>query len=122
MAIGLMVIGAITMFIPFVWMITTSLKSDSEVFTFPPTWIPDTIQWGNYLKAFDVANFGRIFFNSAYVAIVTTIFGLLFNSMAGYAFAKFTFWGKEVIFILLLSTMMIPFQITMIPIYLFFKE
>ncbi|WP_066195696.1 MULTISPECIES: carbohydrate ABC transporter permease [Gracilibacillus] len=120
--IVIVLIGALTMLVPFIWMISTSLKADSEVFTFPPTWIPDILQWANYDKAFNVANFGRIFFNSFYVAIVTTILGLLLNSMAGYAFAKFDFWGRDVIFILLLATMMIPFQITMIPIYMLFRE
>ncbi len=115
-------VGAITMLIPFIWMISTSLKVDSEVFTFPPTWIPDVIQWENYIEALNVANFGKIFFNSTYVAVVTTILALLLNSMAGYAFAKFEFWGRNVIFILLLATMMIPFQITMIPIYILFRE
>lgn len=118
----IVLIGAFTMLVPFIWMISTSLKADSEVFTFPPTWLPEVFQWSNYEKAFNAANFGRIFFNSTYVAIVTTILGLILNSMAGYAFAKFKFWGRDVIFILLLATMMIPFQITMIPIYMLFRE
>lgn len=118
----IVVVGAISMLIPFIWMISTSLKTDSEVFVFPPTWIPESFQWSNYLEALGVANFGRIFFNSTYVAVITTILGLLLNSMAGYAFAKFKFWGRDVIFILLLATMMIPFQITMIPIYILFRE
>ena len=121
-AVFILVLGAISMLIPFIWMISTSLKNDPEVFTFPPTWLPETIQWSNYLDAFGVANFGRVFFNSTYVALVTTVLGLLFMSMAGYAFAKFRFWGREVIFILLLATMMIPFQVTMIPIYILFRE
>ncbi len=122
LAIVFVWLGALTMLIPFIWMVSTSLKADSEVFTFPPTWIPDLIEWSNYAKAWGVANFGQYFFNSTYIAIVTTVAALLLNSMAGYAFAKFKFWGREIIFILLLSTMMIPFQITMIPIYILFRE
>ncbi|WP_059104363.1 carbohydrate ABC transporter permease [Shouchella shacheensis] len=119
---SIMVIGAITMLVPFIWMISTSLKADSEVFTFPPTWIPSVFEWRNYPEALGVASFGQYFFNSTFVAIVTTLAALLLNSMAGYAFAKFEFKGRETIFILLLATMMIPFQITMIPIYMLFRE
>lgn len=115
-------IGAISMLVPFIWMISTSLKDNSEVFTFPPTWIPEVVHWSNYIEAFNVANFGKVFLNSTYVAIVTTVLALILNSMAGYAFAKFEFWGRDVIFVLLLATMMIPFQITMIPIYMLFRE
>lgn len=115
-------LGALSMLVPFIWMISTSLKTDPEVFTFPPTWLPEAPQWSNYIDAFNVANFGRVFFNSTFVATVTTVFALLLNSMAAYAFSKFNFWGRDIIFILLLATMMIPFQITMIPIYLLFRE
>src|SRR5699024_4915612 len=101
---------------------STSLKTDPEVFTFPPTWLPDIPQWKNYLNVFNIANFGKYFSNSMFISITTTLFALLFNTMAGYAFAKFNFRGKEVIFVLLLATMMIPFQITMIPIYLLYRE
>lgn len=115
-------VGAISMLAPFLWMISTSLKTDPEVFTFPPTWLPDIPQWKNYLNVFNIANFGKYFSNSMFISITTTLFALLFNTMAGYAFAKFNFRGKEVIFVLLLATMMIPFQITMIPIYLLYRE
>lgn len=121
-AIVLISIGAISMLIPFIWMLSTSLKTESEVFTFPATWLPETFKWQNYKDALSIGNFGRIFFNSTFVALSTTILALIFNSMAAYAFAKYKFKGRNVIFVILLATMMIPGQVIMIPIYLLFRE
>lgn len=122
LAIVIIILGAISMLIPFLWMISTSLKEEAEVFTFPVTWIPKSFKWGNYKQAIQIGNFGRIFFNSTFVALATTILALLFNSMAAYAFSKFKFKGRNVLFIILLATMMIPGQVIMIPIYLLFRE
>ncbi|MGX7164720.1 carbohydrate ABC transporter permease [Enterococcus massiliensis] len=122
LAIVIIILGAISMLIPFLWMISTSLKEEAEVFTFPVTWIPKSFKWENYKQAIQIGNFGRIFFNSTFVALATTILALLFNSMAAYAFSKFKFKGRNVLFIILLATMMIPGQVIMIPIYLLFRE
>ncbi|MFC5465512.1 carbohydrate ABC transporter permease [Lederbergia graminis] len=115
-------IGAFTMLVPFLWMILTSLKTDQNVFTIPVTWLPEEFQWGNYLKAWEIADFSRYIFNSLFVTTIIMIFSLLFNSMAGYAFAKYRFRAREPLFLLLLSTMMIPGQVTMIPVYLILEQ
>jgi multiple sugar transport system permease protein len=115
-------LGAFTMLLPFIWMIMTSLKTDQDVFTIPVSWIPESFQWGNYPKAWEVADFSRYIFNSVFVTTVVVSVSLFFNSMAGYAFAKYRFRWRETIFILLLSTMMIPGQVTMIPVYLILKQ
>ncbi|MFY0762283.1 carbohydrate ABC transporter permease [Metabacillus dongyingensis] len=103
-------------------MILTSLKTDQNVFTIPISWIPEEFQWHNFIEAWRIADFGRYFFNSIFITTQVVIFSLLFNSMAGYAFAKFKFRGRELIFLLLLSSMMIPGQVTMIPVYLILKN
>lgn len=115
-------LGAFTMLIPFIWMILTSLKTDQTVFTIPITWLPEDMQWHNYIEAWKIADFSRYIFNSVFITSTIMIFSLLFNSMAGYAFAKFRFRGRELLFLLLLSTMMIPGQVTMIPVYLILKN
>ncbi len=120
--VAVILFGAFTMLVPFLWMVATSLKTDQKVFTIPVTWIPDPIVWKNYLKAWEVADFDRYLFNSAFVTTSVVAISLLFNSMAGYAFAKFEFKWREPLFLLLLSTMMIPGQVTMIPVYLILKK
>jgi multiple sugar transport system permease protein len=122
MIVAVVLFGAFTMLVPFIWMIVSSLKTEQEVFTIPLTWIPSEIQWVNYLRAWQVANFDRYFLNSSFVSVTIVVVSLLFNSMAGYAFAKFQFKWRETIFLLLLSTMMIPGQVTMIPVYLILKN
>ncbi|KKI90012.1 hypothetical protein WQ54_23055 [Bacillus sp. SA1-12] len=118
----IILLGAFTMLVPFIWMILTSLKTDQNVFTIPIKWFPEEIQWSNYPDAWKVANFSRYIFNSVFITTQVMVFSLLFNSMAGYAFAKFKFRWRETIFLLLLSTMMIPGQVTMIPVYLILKN
>ncbi|MCC2672401.1 MAG: carbohydrate transporter rane protein 2, family, partial [Armatimonadetes bacterium] len=93
---------ALSMVFPFVWMVSTSLKAESEVFGWPPQllrWPPD---WSNYPAAWEIAPFGRYFL----------------NSMAAYAFSRLRFRGRDALFLVFLATMMIPFQATMIPTFL----
>ncbi|TFH07147.1 MAG: carbohydrate ABC transporter permease, partial [Candidatus Atribacteria bacterium] len=100
--------GAAFMLLPFFWMVTTSLKSSSEVMQMPPQWIPSTWLWSNYAKAWSVAPFARYFFNSFFMAITTTIGEVITTIMAAYAFAKMKFFGKNALFAVLLATLMIP--------------
>jgi len=109
---------ALTMVIPFVWMITISLKPSGSTFTYPPDLIPRQFAWSNYQQLFTMEPFGQYFANTAIVTTLTVAGQLLICSMAAYAFARLTFMGRNVIFLLYLATMMIPFQITMIPTYL----
>ncbi|HAE87767.1 TPA: sugar ABC transporter permease [Candidatus Marinimicrobia bacterium] len=100
---------------PFIWMILTSLKDISDIFVYPPKWFPDKIQWNNYARAFQAAPFGRYYLNSIFVAVTVTLGQLITCSMAAYAFARLKFWGRDVLFYIFLGTMMIPYQVTMIP-------
>ncbi|UUX33801.1 carbohydrate ABC transporter permease [Fundicoccus culcitae] len=107
--------GGVLMILPFYWMIATSLKTGTEAIAIPPVWVPETLQFGNYAKAWEAAPFGRYFLNSVFVTSVTTIGELFTSILAAYAFAKLRFWGKDILFILLLGTMMVPGELMTIP-------
>ena len=109
---------AFTMLIPFLWMLSTSLKTDLEVYSFPPTVIPKEVKWSNYPEALTLQPFGRFFFNTAVVALFSVAGQLLFCSMAAYAFARLRFRWRDKIFALYLATMMVPAIVTLIPAYL----
>jgi multiple sugar transport system permease protein len=110
-------LGSAVMLLPFLWMISASFKPLSEVIQVPPTWIPQHPTLGNYAEVFRQMPFARFFLNSVIVAVFTVISVLLTSALAGYAFAKFHFPGKGVLFLFVLSTLMIPFQVRMIPLY-----
>jgi multiple sugar transport system permease protein len=114
----LLIVG-ILMAVPFIWMLTTSLKERSQVFAFPPTFIPDPIQWSNYKEVWtrDIPMV-QAYLNSIKITLLVTL-GTLFNcSIAGYAFAKIKFPGSGLLFGILLATMMIPGQVTLVPMYI----
>lgn len=113
---------AATMLVPFLWMLSTSLKQEAEVFNWPPRLLPWPPRWENYPAAWAIAPFGRYFFNTAFIAVTVTGVSLTLNSLAAYAFARLRFPGRDALFMLLLATMMIPFQVTMIPTFLVLKQ
>ncbi len=100
---------------PFIWMILTSVKDMSEIYVYPPKWLPTVVHFDNYLKVFEAAPFGRYYLNSVGVALLVTLGQLITCSMAAYAFARLRFWGRNVLFFIFLGTMMIPYNVTMIP-------
>jgi multiple sugar transport system permease protein len=102
---------------PLYWMFSTSLKPSGDIFASPPKWIPDPWILGNYRDVFTLLPFERFFLNSAIVAFSIVALNIVFDSMAAYAFAKLRFPGRDLIFFLLLITLMIPFQVNIIPLY-----
>jgi len=109
---------AIAMLIPLVWLISTSLKSPTEnIFQFPPQFIPQQPTLQNFLTVWHTHPFGRYLFNSTLVAGLTVCLNLLFCSLAAYPLARLEFRGREILFTLIIATIMIPFQIVMIPLY-----
>ena len=113
---------SITMIIPFIWMLSTSLKEPGAVFTFPIEWIPRPVVWKNYVEAWQSVPFGRFFLNSIFVSVLVT-FGQLFTcSLAAYAFARLDFRAKDKLFLVYLATMMIPGTVTMIPVFILLKK
>ncbi len=115
-------LGAFIMVLPFIWTVLSSLKNMGQTFSVPPTILPDPVVWENYPESLQALPFGRAYFNSLYIAVGVVAVQLLTASMAGYAFAKLKFRGHSVLFILFLSTMMIPSQVTMIPLFLIMKN
>ena len=111
----LLLLCAFFMLAPLLWIVSTSLKAQSEVFRYPPQWIPHPVMWQNYLKTVTVMPFGRYYLNSTIQATAVTILQLLTSSLAAFAFARLRFRGRDLLFLLYLGTMMIPFQVTMIP-------
>ncbi|MBL1177121.1 carbohydrate ABC transporter permease [Pantanalinema sp. GBBB05] len=109
---------AILMLLPLVWLLSTSLKSPSEdIFQFPPQWIPSQPTLENFVKVWQAHPFGKYLFNSTLVAVLTVALNLLFCSLAAYPLARLNFRGREAIFTAIVATIVIPFQIVMIPLY-----
>jgi multiple sugar transport system permease protein len=113
---------ALSVMLPFVWMISTSLKSQNEIFSYPPTWIPQQPQWQNYVEVWQKAPFGRYFLNSIIVALSVTVGQLTACVLAAYPFARMNFKGKNVMFLVFLSTTMISSQVTLVPSYLIMRS
>ncbi|MCU6709768.1 carbohydrate ABC transporter permease [Paenibacillus sp. J5C_2022] len=108
--------------LPFIWMLSTSLKTDGAYLEIPIKWIPDPFSLEAYEKLFSLFPFGKAIANSLYVTAMSTLITLISASMAAYIFAKVNFKGREVVFALFLATMMVPTQVTTIPIFLILKE
>ncbi|HLZ57718.1 MAG TPA: carbohydrate ABC transporter permease [Ktedonosporobacter sp.] len=118
----LLATGAFIMAAPFVWMMLTSLKDNTQVFRIPPTWIPNPVLWSNFPQSLQVLPFGEGYINSAYIATIVVVMVLLTSSMAGYSFARIRFPGRNVLFILFLATLMVPFQLTIIPLFIIMRN
>ena len=113
--------ATLVLIFPFYWLVVTSLETPTEALHFPPVLIPHVLRFANYADAFNSAPFGRFFINSAVVTVLTVLLNLVFCSLAGYAFARFRFLGRAALFVVILATLMVPFQVTMIPQFLITK-
>lgn len=110
---------AIAMLLPLIWLVSTAFKSQTEnIFAFPPQFIPQSPTFDNFIRVWQTNPFGRYFINSIVVAVLTVGLNLLFCSLAAYPLARLRFRGRELIFSLIVSTILIPFQIVMIPLYI----
>jgi multiple sugar transport system permease protein len=114
---ALLLSGALVSAMPFLWMITTSLKPAGALYD-PPLLVPIHFEWSNYAEAWRAAPFPRFFMNSAIMAVGITLAQTVLSAMAGYAFARLRFPGRDALFFLILGTMMIPFPVTLIPSYM----
>jgi multiple sugar transport system permease protein len=113
--------ACIVLVFPFAWLIVTSIETPAEALHFPPILLPHRLDFGNYPQALQAAPFGRFFINSAVVAVTTVITNLVLCALAGYAFARYRFLGRGVLFVLIMTTLMVPFQVTMIPQFIITK-
>ena len=119
---GVLIAGGVVTLFPLFWMLSASFMSSGEAATFPPHLVPHAATLDQYRQLFVRLNLGRAFFSSAVVAIIVTISSVLFGSMAGYAFAKLRFGGRDRLFGLLLSAVVIPPQVGMLPLFLLMKK
>lgn len=116
-------IGASILFvIPFVWAFSGSLKNPYQLELFPPQWIPEPVLWRNYAEIWEIVPLGRFMVNTLYIALTSLVGQLFTASMVAYGFAKFRFPGRDLLFLLMLSTLMLPVHVSLIPRFvLFFK-
>lgn len=121
-ATAIILVCAVIILIPAAWMLSTSLKTLQEVLTFPPKWIPDSWMWSNYPEALTFLPFDIYFRNTALITFAVLIGDLLTNSLVAYAFARLRAPGREILFTLVLSTMMVPYQVLMTPQYVLFHR
>lgn len=117
----LLFLGVVAAF-PFIWMLLTSLKTEAEALAYPPVFFPASPQWGNYQEAWQAAPFARYFFNTALVSVAVMLSVMLTALLAGYAFGMLEFPGKQLLFTLYLATMMIPFEVILIPNFLLVSQ
>jgi multiple sugar transport system permease protein len=115
-------VGALLVLSPFLMMISMSLTQESQVAAWPPRLIPNPLQFSNYPDAFISAGLGRYFLNSLIVSVSATVSAVVFDSLAGYAFAKMRFPGRGALFAFILATTMIPVQVTIIPLFIMFRR
>jgi multiple sugar transport system permease protein len=107
---------------PLLWMVSTSLKTDPQVYTVPPIWIPNPMRFVNYPEALSQRPFGTFALNSIKYALLTVVGAVLSNTLVAYGFSRIRWPGRDILFFFCISAMMIPFQVRMIPLYLIFKQ
>jgi multiple sugar transport system permease protein len=118
---GMILLAALWLF-PFLWMLSTALKPNAEVFQFPPRLLGSSIEWSNFAGAWNFVPFGRFMFNGLFVSLVGTLLVLFTSILSAYAFARLQFWRREQLFLLYLGTLMIPQEVTVVPLFLVMKS
>ena len=118
---GILVVLSLVFTLPLLWMISTSLKEQGQVFQFPPRWIPDPIRWDNYAEATRRAPLWTWLANTAVITLFATAGNVVTASMCAFGFARLRFPGRDVLFVLLLSTMMLPPVVTIVPRFIMFR-
>jgi multiple sugar transport system permease protein len=117
---GLLCVLALPFIFPTWWMVTSSVKPISEIFAFPPSLIPTDVSFAAYREVFTVQPFARQYFNSMYIAALVTVGTMTVAAMAGYAFARIRFWGHNVLFLFVLMGLLIPSEVTIVPLFQMF--
>jgi len=108
--------------LPFIWMLVTAFKHESEVFSLPPRFYPDFFDFRNFVGATEQIPMGRYLFNSLFVALSVTVLQLVFNSFAAYGLSRLRFKGRDLIFLILVGTLMVPPEVTLVPLYIIVKN
>ncbi|MCJ7739393.1 MAG: carbohydrate ABC transporter permease [Anaerolineae bacterium] len=118
----LLLVAGIVFIAPFLWMVVTSLKLSEQVFAWPPILIPHPIRWANYYDALTFLPFGLYFRNSTTVCTLVVLGTVMSNTLVAYGFARVDWIGRDAVFVLVLATMMLPMQVTMIPMFIIFRK
>jgi len=108
--------------VPFLWLLSTSLKPESQIFIWPPVWIPDPVIFDHYVNGLSFLPFGRFTLNSLVIAVSAVVGTLISCSLAAYGLARIRWPGRDVLFALILATLLIPFQVRLIPLFIIFKN
>lgn len=122
---ALMLVGAVLFILPFLWMVSTSLKDPKEIFAYPPQWIPDPVRWSNYVQGWagnPLMPFNTFLRNTLIITTNNVIGNLVSCSLVAYGFARLRGRGKNLLFLLVLATMMVPQEVTLIPTYILFTK
>lgn len=118
----LLIVGGIIYAFPFFWMLSTSLKIPQNIYLDPPQWIPDPVAWTNYVEIFDVGPVWSWIFNSTFITVASVLLRTVSSILIAYGFARFNFPGSGFLFLLLLSSLMLPGHVTIIPRFLMFRD
>lgn len=119
---ALLVLLSASFLLPLIWMVSTSLKNDAQTYHVPPIWLPWPMRFQNYPEALTQQPFGLFFINSFRYGALSALGVVLSASVVAYGFSRIQWWGRDVFFFICLCTLMIPFQVTMIPLYLIFRD
>src|SRR6266487_533488 len=118
----LLIAGSVLFILPFIWMIATSLKQAKDVFTYPPSFLPNSFEWRNYITGWTVLPFNTFLRNSLIVTCANVVGNLISCSLVAYGFARLRARGRDLLFLLLLATIMIPREVTIVPRFLLFSQ
>jgi len=119
---GILFLFSLFFLLPWVWMVSTSLKNPQELIVYPPIWFPDPIRWDNYYLAFNEGSLGQFFVNTILVTVPSVIGAVLSNALAAYGFARIQWPGRDYVFAVVLATLILPDFVTFIPLYLVFRD
>jgi len=118
----LLIPAAVVFLMPFLWMLSTSLKPDSQLYAYPPIWIPNPLQWANYPKTVTFVPFFLYLRNTLIIALSSMVGVVVSSSLAAYSLARIHWPGRNILFLMTIATLMLPFQVTLIPVFLVFKN
>jgi ABC-type glycerol-3-phosphate transport system permease component len=121
LAVVVLVVGAILLLIPFAWMVSTSLKPEDQIFLFPPRWIPRPFAWENYVRAWTAVPFAVYTRNTILITTLNILGNILGSSLAAFSFSRLRYPGRQTLFLIMLSTMMVPYWVTIVPTFILFR-
>jgi multiple sugar transport system permease protein len=114
---------AVSFLLPFYWMASSAMKDDAQIYTIPPRWIPSPAYVGNFLQAWQVQNFNQFTFNTVFKYAIPSMIGTVLSSaLVAYSFSRMRWPGRDILFVICLATMMIPFQVRLVPLFIIFKQ